>query len=273
MSSVFEFDSAIEFLQSRMKARSREWGLITQMAEAIGCQRSHLSRVLKEEVYLTPDQAACLCDFFELSENETEYFMTLVHLSRASHPSLKQKMQRKLTALKRAHQDLATRLQEPSLQDREFARTYYSAWYWGAIHILTSISEYQTLEKICEKLVLSKKKVKHCLQKLESQGFVEKVKSREQEIWRCLPKSLHLPAESELISLHHSNWRERAVMDSTETNTGQIHYTITQSISRRDMEYLKELFLNMIDHYKKTADPSKPEELICFNLDFFKVGE
>ena len=62
-----------------------------------------------------------------------------------------------------------------------------------------------------------------------------------------------------------------AVAGSQDKNSSGLHYTVTQSLSVKDIDNLKDLFLKTIDDYKKMAEPSLSEEVICFNLDFFEI--
>ena len=41
--------------------------------------------------------------------------------------------------------------------------------------------------------------------------------------------------------------------------------------TKNHFEKVKEVLLKTIDHYRKIAKPSAPEELICFTCDFFRV--
>jgi hypothetical protein len=61
------------------------------------------------------------------------------------------------------------------------------------------------------------------------------------------------------------------VQKSQEPGGDGVHFTIVQSLSRADFESVKRLVLETIDGYRKIANPSKEEELICFTTDFFRV--
>lgn len=82
---------------------------------------------------------------------------------------------------------------------------------------------------------------------------------------------LHIPKNSPMIGIHHNNWRQRAVLDSTLPNTEGVHYTAVYSISRKDHEHLKTKVLDLVEQSRKIVAPSKEEELICFTCDLFEV--
>lgn len=252
------------WLDSQVQSR----GIMTKMAQSLGCQNSHLTRLLREEVHLTLDQAYALTSFMKLTEIETRYFLKLVELKRAGSPAFRQRLKAELDDMRREQENLATRFNKNQLGYLEKEMTYYSNWYWSAIHILTDIPQFQTSKAIAERLGLPEIMVKDCLQKLESFGMVKPTKSG---AWTFASGSLHLPKSSPMNSIQHGNWRSRAVADSQKSESRGLHYTITQSISRADFDKIKQIVLSAIDNYKAVADVSPPEELICFACDFFIV--
>jgi hypothetical protein len=76
MLSIFAFGHYKDFLRAHCDA-SR--GALTKLAEAAGCQRSYLSKVLTADPHLTPDQGFLISRFLEFKSDEAEYFMLLLH--------------------------------------------------------------------------------------------------------------------------------------------------------------------------------------------------
>jgi uncharacterized protein (TIGR02147 family) len=242
-------------------------GLLTKMAKAIGCQNSHLSRVLRDEVQLTPDQAYQACEFMKLSNSETNYFLKMVELERAGNFNYKKRIKGEMLKIKVANENLAERFQEESIGHEEKELLYYSNWHWSAVHILTDVSKYQTSKKISERLSIDETVIRNCLETLARFGLVKK----EGEMWQINSGSVHLSKNSPMNSVQHSNWRGRAALDSQNPNTDGIHYTMVQSISLADFEKIKVILFNAIDSYRKVADQSPPEEVTCLAFDFFKI--
>lgn len=69
---------------------------------------------------------------------------------------------------------------------------------------------------------------------------------------------------------NHQNWRLKATLDST-TDTNGIHYTSIQTLSEKDFNKIKKLLMTGIEQTRRIIEPSTPEQLVCMNLDFFKV--
>jgi len=265
--SLYILNDYIKVINFKMNAQLEKWGLISKMASAAGCQRSHLSRVLKGQIHLTLEQANGLCDFFDLNDDESEYFLALVELARAGTPSLKARIKKKLERIKRSQEDLSRRLNQPSIGIQEKEVTYYSAWYWTAIHIIVSIPQYQSVKTIAQRLSMDESTVRFCLETLEQFGFVKK----QGATWQFASQSIHLPKRSPLIGIHHSNWKSRSLLSAQNPSDDGVHYTVVQSLSKEDYTVLKHMLVETIDNFSAIASPSKEEELICFSCDLFKV--
>lgn len=268
MTPLFSATEYRSFLRQWLESQGQTRGIMTKMAQSLGCQNSHLTRLLREEVHLTFDQAYALTVFMKLTEIETRYFLKLVEFERAGSPPFRHRLKTELDEMRRDQENLATRFKKDELGHLEKEMTYYSNWYWSAIHVLTDIPQYQTAKAIADRLKLPEVFVKNCLQKLEAFSLVEQ---RKDGSWKYASSSLHLPKTSPMNSIQHANWRSRAVSESQNPDSKGIHYTTVQSVSRADFDKIKHILLSSMDAYKSVADASAPEELVCFACDFFVV--
>jgi uncharacterized protein (TIGR02147 family) len=267
MPSVYSFRDYREYIQAQIAASGSEWGLISRMAAAAHCQRSQLSRVLSGHLHLTPDQAFGLSEFWKLDEPAHTYFLKLVEFARASQKRYRDRLSSELDRLRKNQENIAERLRQPPVEVSEVEAFYYSAWHWTALHILVSVPEYHTPRQISERLGLPLRTVESCLERLKKFGLVKLTGGR----WSFNSQTTHLPKSSPFISVHHSNWRQRAVTDSQSDASDGLHYTMVQSISEKDYSAIKQMILSMIEEYNRTAGPSKEEELVCFTCDFFRA--
>jgi uncharacterized protein (TIGR02147 family) len=265
--SVFSSAHYLHYMKAQIEAETRPWGLMTRLSEAAHCQKSHLSRVLKGETHLTLEQAHGVCEFWHLAENEIEYFMTLVEMERAGDLFYRERLQKKLDRLRQAEENLLTRLRRPTLEIQEQDFLYYSSWWMQAIHVAVSVPELQTAPKIAAHLALPLAVVNESLQRLEKAGLVSMKDNR----WSFSSASIHLSRNSSLISLHHKNWRDRAVFDAQIEVPESLHYTVLHSMSAQAFKSIKQMLLKTIDEYTAIANPAKEEEIVCFACDLFKV--
>ncbi|MGZ3744394.1 MAG: TIGR02147 family protein [Pseudobdellovibrionaceae bacterium] len=264
---VFTFNEYRSFIRAWIEAQEKTRGVHVQMCKAMECQSAHLSRVLQERVHLTMDQVFLLSQFLGLSPSESTYFLKLAEYDRAGNSRYKRQLKEELRQLKRAQENLAQRFQQNNLDDINKEMTYYSSWHWTAIHYITAIGTYQTASKIAERLGLNVGFVISSLEVLEKFGLVK----RHGERWLLNSGSIHLPKTSPLNSIQHGNWRARAVLKSQDVNDDGIHYTMVQTLSEKEFLKIKQLVLTTIDSYRELADPSDPEELTCFAIDFFRT--
>jgi uncharacterized protein (TIGR02147 family) len=265
MDSLFVAKEYRLFLKNWVEQQTSSRGLLTKMANHLNCQNSHLSRVLKQEVHLTPDQAFAACEFMNFSDIETNYFLKLVEFERSGNPNFRKRLKLEMSEIKSSHENLAKRFQEDSVDNSEKEMLYYSAWFWSAIHVMTDIPKYQTARAIADRLKLSEVFVRNCLQTLLRYQLVK----QKGDLWQINTGSIHLPKTSPMNAVQHNNWRQQAVQKSQDQNG--LHYTIVQTISVEDIEKVKQVLFKTIDQYKKIADASPSEELICFTCDFFTV--
>jgi uncharacterized protein (TIGR02147 family) len=264
--SVFAHRDYRSFLRTLIKAQPESWGLIAKMAKAAQCQRPYLSKVLKDEAQLTPSQAYGLARFWRLNSTETEYFLSLLEEERAGSLEYREYIQRKASTLKKEQEDLAKRVNRKSATIESEQMNYYSAWYWTAIHILVSIPEYQTVGAICQRLSVSSHLVENVLKRLEQDGFVRNRSGK----WQFQAHESHVSKTSPLVVFHHSNWRQRAILDAQDPGNDSIHFTVVQSVSRDDYEQIKQLVLDFIERSARIAGPSKEEEMMCLSCDLFR---
>lgn len=266
MESVFSHQTYKAVMKDRLLGGSNR-GQLSRAAEFLNSQRSFLSRVMNTEIHLTPDHAYELTRFWEMPKSEAEYFQALVEFDRAASPKFREHIKEKITAMKRAHDALNDRVERPKIMSGERELVYYSSWLWSAVHILTSVPKYQTVEALARHLNLPAMVVKNSLEQLNGYGMVNQRSNK----WEFTSGELHLAKESPLVTMHHQNWRARAMLDAQMHHADSVHFTNIQSLSLRDYERVKEIILDAISAMAKVAGPSDPEEVMIFSCDLFKT--
>jgi plasmid maintenance system antidote protein VapI len=265
-SSIFGHSSYKSIMKARLRAQGQR-GALSRAAEALRCQRSFLSRIMNSKMQLTPDLAFKLCLHWKFSLNEREYFQTLVEHERAVDPIYAAFLREKIAAMRQAHESLSERAKRPApTSSHDLA--YFSGWNWTAIHFLTSIHEFQTVDAISNRLSLSKESVIACLEQLKAWGFVSKSGNR----WEYKGGEYHLPKDSPLVILHHQNWRYKAVMDAQKANPEHIHFTNVHTISRAALPLLKERLLAFISETNELMKSSNEEDCVVLLCDLFRLS-
>ena len=265
--SIFAFLSYKAVINEKIASTTSGRGYLRSLAIAAGCQPSYLSTVIRGDNNLTPDHALGLCYFWKLNPKETDYFLALVEHERCGTALMKVRLTQKLNQMRQESENIGTRLNRPPPTQSEFQLKYYSSWVYSAIHILVSFPGYKTNKSISERLSLPPSDVTRYLQELEEAGLVKANKKE----WEFISQSVHIPRHSPLVSLHHSNWRQRAILDSQQPEKFGTHYTTVTALSSGAAKEIKDLILSFIDEFSAIADPSESQELKCLNIDFFEI--
>lgn len=266
MPNLYESPTALAYLKGHIADNRGVHRYKTQLAEAAQCQLSYLSQVLAEKVLLNADHAAGLSDFWKLSDSESEFFLDLVALARASTPRLKQKLLHRLEKAKQVASRLSSKI-PPAERHIAPGVSYYSAWYYTAVHILISIPGYQNENAIAERLGVSIPRVRQAIETLATLKLITRSSDKK---WMLGTRSVHMDRESPLHPLHHTQWRLRAV-DAIERQRDRVSYTGVHSISRADLDTLKEKLTDFLADARRLINPSPEEELVCLACDLFVV--
>lgn len=262
---VFLFDDYKDFLRSSI-AENKQRGAQSLLADAAGCQRAFISQVLNSHIHLTMDHAAGIASYLNFSELETDYFVELVAMARAATESMRKLIFRRLKDLRRRRADLTEKFSKASSGDLH--TLYYSSWHWMAIHVLTSITQFQTASAISEHLGIPLVKTEEILSGLLKMGILEKSKSGR---WSPTAKDIFLSRSSPMTFTNHWNWRLKALENIQAGDQDSLHYTAVVALSRKDAEKIKTMLVEFIETSRKIIAPSPEEKLIALALDFFRV--
>jgi uncharacterized protein (TIGR02147 family) len=265
--SVFDCEDYRLFLKARAEQGSAQRGYKQRLARAASCQPSFLSQVFSLRADLSRDHAADIAPELGLDESEEEYFVLLVDLARASSPRLKDAIRRRLARLKKARLQPSARVAAKKMRDGSFNALYYSSWYWAAIHMLTFIPQDRTLPAIAQRLQLPAAVVERCLARLESEGLV----ARKGTEWVSSGDNVHLPTDSPFNEINHSHWRLKALADVQKKDPASIHYSSVFTVSRKDLDRLRELVISQLMQSRQLIVESPSEELCCLSVDLFRV--
>ncbi len=264
MYELFSTTNYKEFLRQHI-ARSDD--SMTEIAEAAGCQRSYLSRILSSEIQLTPEHSFNLSEYWHFSVVEKEYFLLMVDYARAGTAALKKHLQNKMNMIRQEQESLKNVVNRPKAKMDGSSSIYYSAWYWSAIHIATSIPELQSIDALSKKLYLPPALIERCLLTMKDMGFVKQAGKK----WQYAGTELHAGADTVYVIHHHQNWRNQAVISSQLAQPENIHFTVVQSMSREAYVKIRQSLLAQIRTASQVAGPSTEEELVTLNIDLFKL--
>ncbi len=266
--NIYNYTSYKKFLSEYIKINSHR-GLISEIAKAAGCDRTYISQVLGGKADLLPDHVIRLSHFLLLDEPAADYLLHLLLKDRSASTEAKKKFELKLEKLRNTGLELSQQVKSKKdsneISTEANKTNYYSNYFFQAIHLLTSIDEFQNIGAIAGRLNISESQVFQILRELEAMGLVVK----ERDKYYHSGKSFYLTGESPQIIPLHLNFRIEAVRRSQIRK--DIHFSNIFSVSKHDIDLLKTQILELIELHRKTVHKSGSETVAIFCCDFFEL--
>jgi uncharacterized protein (TIGR02147 family) len=263
--SVFDYRDYKAYLRDIVDERGR--GERSRLASAVKCHLAYVSQVLGGNAQFSLEQADVLNQYLSHSEDEAEFFLLLVSLDRAGSASLRRRYESRVRETLHARTVLENRLKDKKVLPAESQATYYSAWYYSAVHLLISIPEFQTKEKIAARLRLPMPQLVKALDFLVSTGLATLEHGR----YRTGQVTLHLKNDSPWIARHHASWRLQSVQSLERGEPGNFHYTSVVSFSDEDLPAARKILVDAIEKVREVVKKSPEKGLYCYTVDFFGV--
>lgn len=242
-------------------------GVRKLLAEAIRCQVAYVSHVLAGDYHFSIEQAEAAGRFFGLSKQESEFFVLLVSQNRSGTSELKAFFDKMLDERRQQNSLLKSRVKIKETLDEITQSTYYSQWYYAAIHMMLTIPELRTRDAIADKLRLPPRKVQDVLEFLADAGIARK------EGLHYLPGGtvLHLEKNSPVTARHHTNWRLAAAQSLQDEKSNDLHYSGVVTVSEKDLPKVRERIARCLEDCMDIIKPSKEEKLVGLCLDWFEL--
>lgn len=267
MAVIFEYSDYKQFIKDIIRLHEAERGFQSRLATAAGCQRSYLSQVLNRKAHLMPDHVWGLATMLGLSVLERDQFMDLLTYAKAVSQQLKASMLSQLEARRQKQFNLEQRLNANAVDQNVLNSSYYATWIPSAVHVLLSVPRYQTPDAIAVRLKLDVSQVVGALSTLEGANLAFHDRGR----WHQSKQSIHLPRDAVMTSSNHCNWRMKAMLDIQSSVHEGVHYTGIHSLSLSDETKIRGMIVEFLRQTRECIAPSPEEEVVCFNLDFFKL--
>lgn len=266
---IENFKDYTTYLNHWIKAQPNDgFGLRKKISDHLGVQTSYFSQVLSGKVVLKEDYALVLNDYLRHDFIESDYFLTLVAIDRASSRGLKNYYQNKAQEIRAKlkqvvnGQDQKVKILDQETQYDEF----YSSWAYSAVHALTAL-EGVTLATLKSQLGISETSAKKIIHYLTELGLVIK----EENQFKHSGKGLHLSKDHKWVQRHHINWKIKTLEILQQSHPDDLHYTSVASFSAREAEIIKDLMRSLIQDVRSHISKAKDENVYYYSLDFFPV--
>jgi hypothetical protein len=192
-----------------------------------------------------------------------------VQFERSGTQELRQFFKDEMNDIIERRSNLKDRLNIKDSLDETNQHIYYSVWYYGAVHILLSIPQYQSPRSIADYLRLPIKQIQEILEFLIKTGLAVSKDGR----YEIGLTRIHLSKESIQIRRHHTNWRNQAIMSIDKNQEEDLHYSNVLSMGHSDVPKVKEILIKAIEECREIIKVSPEERLQVMTLDFFGFNE
>jgi len=263
--TVFDFKDYKAYLKHQIEVAGR--GEKSRIASALKCNIAYVSQILHGHAHLSLEQSEALNEYFQLGEDESDFFLLLVMIGRAGSAALEKRLKKKLNDTLKARSQIENRIRDIKYLPEESQSIYYSTWLYSAIYVLLSIPKFQTRDQIRSRLNISTQHINQILDFLVQSGLA----IREGERFKLGTVGIHLKNDSIWTPRNHANWRQQCIASIERHQPNDFHYTSVASFSEKDLPEARKILVDAVEKIYSLVRASPEEELFCYNLDFFKV--
>lgn len=269
---IQNFNNYVNYLNHWIKSSPNGGhGVRKKIAELLNVQTSYISQVLSGTVTLKEEYVIRLSEFLNLEALESDYFIALVGLERASSVDLRKYYKEKAERLR-------SQLQQNALKDTasepvasEDFGEYYSSWHYSAIHMM-SLTRPLNAEIICAQINISKRKAERILKYLLTNGFV----TYEKGFYKYTKKSIHMSKQHHWAYQHHVNWRLKSIeqmqIEQMQADPERnLHYTSVAVFTDKEAEIIKNKFHELIREIRTTIAEAQDETVYVYSMDLFPL--
>ena len=266
-SQIYEFKDYRSYLKIKLATSGETRGMRTRVASLLNTKPSFVTQVLSGKNNLTPEHCPILNELLGHNPEESHFFILQVLHARAGSLALEDFYSSQISEIHEKRKNISERLKISENLSPTHQAVYYSKWYYAAIHLLTSIPNYQSITSIAQRLKLSPSLVSEAIEKLVEIGLL----SIENGKIKMTEKRILLKKDSPWISQMHSHYRLRAIDSFSEPLKNDFHYSIGVSLSKKDYEKIREKILHWIEELDPLIKDSKEEEAYCLLIDLFQM--
>lgn len=243
----------------------------TALAEKCRMQKSFLSMVLNQEMHLSEEQAFYVAEVFGFNRDETEYFLLLLQLARASTAKFSPYIKSKIHQIRHEKQKLKDRLSPKTIKLNESNHIAYYDYYLNplvqSIHMLLVIPKYQTsLQAIADRFSTTCEAVEKALSTLQKLGVVVHQAGR----YESIIKSVHCDNGSQLSEQNHINARLQALQKKFLLAQHDYRFSAMISTDNTVKQKIVEEIKDMLSRCQALMQDSSPRDLYQLNIDLFQ---
>lgn len=264
--SIFHFHDYKEFYNAWVENQPRQgFGEYRRLAQSLNISTTMVSQVFKGDKHLSLELASDVCDYLDLNEDETDYFLLLVDYARAGSHKLKNRFLRQIKTRQEKSKKLENRVKVSELND-EARMVFYSSWVYQGIRMLVDTGSYNDAEALATRLNLPRNHVQKVLDFLISHSLLIEEKNK----LKLGPSRTYLPTSSPLIGRHLQNWHIQATSKMNHTRDEDFFYSGPMALSQEVADWVRQELPAFVQGITAKVIPSKSEVVRCLNIDWFE---
>ncbi len=264
---IYEYLKYKTYLESKLGKKGTRTGLRKRLSESLNVHTTFVSQVFLGKADFSLEQAEGINNFLNHTEDEGEYFILLVLKDRAGTKQLKKRFLNQINKEREIRLNIEKRLDVETKISEEDRVKFYSNYYYAAVHVLASIPEFNTTDKIAKILKINEFKTNEIINFLVRLGILKKNGSK----LLIGSNHVHLGNDSSLILKHHSNWRMHTLSNLNFINKNDLHYSACLSLSKNDAQIIKESILKTLQENIKIVSKSAEETAYVYSFDFYSM--
>lgn len=267
--SIFDFRSYKGYLQAWLQDQPKAGhGQRSRMAEVIGTQTGFITQVLGGAAHFSPEQIFALSRMLGHGPEEIQFFQLLLQIERAGAHEFRRHLEGQLEKILGERKTLTKRLKSQEFPSEVDENKYFSSWLYACLHVMTTCQRFQkSRAEMAKALNLPSETVTEAVQFLIRTGLVVEEKG----LLKTGHMRLHLGTDSPYLAHHHRNWNLLSLQKVLTDYKRDLHYSSVVSLSAKDLEKVREIFMRAIEDGKKVVRESEGEKIAVATLNFFEV--
>lgn len=183
----------------------------SSLADAVGVQKTYVSRVMAGDACWNADQVFVLSQEFELTDDQAEYFALLVEIERSGLEKRRQALQTRVKEIRRRNLRSQKTLAAETLDVNAPAMAeYFADPYHSLVHVYFSIAKYRKgMTRLAQTLGIASAHLMQIVRRLQDLGVVRYNEKLDQV--ELLKPSVQTPADSQLVHAHQTLFRAMSI--------------------------------------------------------------
>lgn len=265
--SVYDFlDYKLYFNNWVEKLPKKGHGEYRRLAQALNVSTTMISHVFKSDKHLSLEMACEMCEYLNLNEDETDYFLLLVEYQKAGSYKLQKRLKRQLESRREAARKLEYRLKSELTLSEEEKAVFYSSWMYSGVRLLTDIETFNDANSIAERLHLPRNQVQKVIDFLIKHQLCVFKEGK----LKMGPARTHIGSANLLVTKHHQNWRLQAFQKMVQSDEDNLFYTAPMVVSQEVADKIRQELPTFIEQINKVVLKSSSEVTRCLNIDWFE---